>query len=150
MQSLSLFLSVSLSAPRESLENSVKVSSSRRVVSLWGFEGRVVSLSIPPPLLRSPSDSRVYSTSSIPPSRRDGVVGANAHRNQTRNARTDFKRTLPLFLARRGLFGSRAHPRRSFSVPGLSRFFLSFLADLSGDHPPAHFATLSFRGFTKG
>lgn len=70
----SLSFSVSLSAPWESLENSVKVSSSRRVVSLWGFEGRVVSLSIPPPLLRSPSDARALKLHSASP--RDGVVGA--------------------------------------------------------------------------
>lgn len=129
---LSVSLSISLFCARESLENSVKVSSSRRVVSLWGFEGRIVSLSIPLPrwftlslFARSTESSYAptlspMTTLSEPPFRR----------NQTRNARSDFENRSLSF----GAFWV-AHPRRPFSAPSLSRFFLSFMADLFGDRP---------------
>lgn len=76
------------------------------------------------------------------------VVGATAL--VIRRARRPLRfreRSLLLWKTAKRLFGS--HPRRPFSArpESLSRFFLSFLADLSGDRP---FATFLARGLTKG
>jgi len=96
-----LSLSLSLSpAPQESLENSVKVSSPRRVVSLWGFEGTVVSLSIPcrcmPPRLLTVC-ALLHLACLPPPSVTTSRTNALQPRNQTRNVRSDFENAPALF-----------------------------------------------------
>jgi len=131
--SLSLSLSISLSAPREPLENSVKVSSPRRVVSLWEFEGRVVSLFNPLPLPLSLSRCSCASIVFRVLSWR------RSQRNQTRNARSDFENARSFWNGRTFWI---AHPHRPFSTSYLVSSFLSFSADLPGDRPPRYVLTL--------
>lgn len=125
----SLSRSLSLFAPQESLENSVKVSSPRRVVSLWGFEGSFLFSTpyrcLPPPFCAlqlyfaslSPFFSFLVTTTSEPPL----VIRRETVRFRERASARLSSRTR-LF---RSLF------------PGLSRFFLFLCVFLSPVRPIA-------------
>lgn len=69
------------------------------------------------------------------------------HRNQTRNARSDFENARSPF-AKTETFWVASFRVALFQRPSLSRFFLSFLADLSG-RSPATFSPVAHKGLLK-